>query len=119
MVDSVPWQFSRVGGRQNKITLKTCIYDLDDDVAVSETDDEAVFWGVIFVFRLCHKAFTGVIVGFALSSPAVLDLKSGEVRVRLEFLDEGHLEGVEGVGQTTMTMPENEDRTDSRSGNIT
>lgn len=42
MIDAVSWEFFGPSSSQDKVTLQTCIDDLDDNVLVGETDDEAV-----------------------------------------------------------------------------
>ena len=46
MVDTIARQFFRRGGDKNKITLKASVDDLDNDLLVGETDNEAVLWRI-------------------------------------------------------------------------
>lgn len=46
MSDPVLWELFRPSRSQDKVTLQTCIDDLNDDVLVGETDDEAVFGSI-------------------------------------------------------------------------
>ena len=39
VVDAVSWELFRASGSEDKVTLQTCVDDLDDDVLVGETDD--------------------------------------------------------------------------------
>ena len=46
VVDAVAWKLARVSLGENEIALNACVDDLDDDLLVRETDDQAVLGGV-------------------------------------------------------------------------
>jgi hypothetical protein len=43
VLDPVPRELAGVGRDKNKVTLQTCVDDLDGDVPVGEANDKAVF----------------------------------------------------------------------------
>ena len=61
-----------VGTRENFVANKLRGYDLTDDIAVGESNDEAVLWSIVFVLGLSDKALAGIVVG--LTGPAALVL---------------------------------------------
>lgn len=46
VVDTIAGQFCRSCLRQDEVALKTGVDDLDSDVLIGESDDQAVFGGV-------------------------------------------------------------------------
>jgi len=63
----------------NLVTLNSRVSHLTNDVLVGQTDDQAVFRGVVLVFHLNDEPLTSVIVGFTLPAPLEFDLKPLEV----------------------------------------
>lgn len=74
MLDAVALEFMTVGGHEDLVAGDLGGYDLADDVAVGEADDEAIFGSVVLVLRLRDKTFAGIVVGFAGAAAFVLDL---------------------------------------------
>ena len=52
VVDAIARKLARARLSEDKITLKTSVDDLGDDVFVREADDEAVLGGVVLVLGL-------------------------------------------------------------------
>ena len=114
MVDTVTRELLRGRGAENEVALEARVDDLHNHLLVGEADDQAVLRGVVLVLRLGDQALAGIVcksciyssaisfrnqkcdtrrtVCLALAATAVLDLETGEVRVGLDGLDEGHLE---------------------------
>ena len=75
MLDAISLQFVCICGGKDLIPSNFGRDDLADDIFVCETDNEAVFRGIVLVFGLCDEAFAGVVVGFALTTTLVFRLK--------------------------------------------
>ena len=61
MVDAVTWELFRASGGENEVALDACVDDLDDDLLVGETDNQAVLGSVatkLFISTLLVE-FTG------------------------------------------------------------
>ena len=61
MLNTVARQLLRGGSTQNEITLKARIDNLDDDLLVGETDNQAVLWRIVFVLGLGYEAFASIV----------------------------------------------------------
>ena len=75
-LETVARELVGVGSRDDDITGEGGIGDLAHDVAVGETDNEAVLGGVVLVLVLGAETETSTVVGLALSAATVLDLWS-------------------------------------------
>lgn len=51
-LDAVAWQFVRVGGAHNVVTLNTGVSHLASHIFVRQTDDQAVLGSIVFVLVL-------------------------------------------------------------------
>ena len=91
VVDAIPRELLRGCSGKNKVTLQTRVHNLYDNLLVGEADDETVLGGVVLVLRLGDETLASVVVRLPFTPPTVLDLETGEVRVRLLLLDERHL----------------------------
>jgi len=76
VVDTIGLELVGVGGAEDLVTRDLGSDDLHDDVAVCEADDEAVLGRIVLVLGLGNQPLAGIIVGFSLSSAAVLGLEA-------------------------------------------
>lgn len=58
-----------------KLTFKTCIGDLGDDVAVGNADDHAILGCIVLVLCLNDQTLPGIVVGLTLTPPLKFDLQ--------------------------------------------
>jgi len=68
---------------------------LGNDVRACDANNKSVFGRGIFVLVLGHKSFSCIVVGLSLTSAAVLDLVTLEVRLVFDHFDETHGDGGE------------------------
>ncbi len=76
VLDPVPFQFVRVGGAENLVAGDFRGHNLDHDIAVGKTNDEAVLGGIVFVLGLGDQAFAGIVVGFTLTTTFIFGLEA-------------------------------------------
>lgn len=74
MLDTVGLELVGVSSAEDLIACDFGCDDLNDDVAVGETDDQAVFGCVVFVLGLGDETLSGVVVGLTRSTTLVLGL---------------------------------------------
>lgn len=86
--DAVTRKFMAVSGSDDTVTLKPGIGDLTADILVGATHNHTILGRIVFVLVLNNKAFTGIVVGFALTTPAELDLEPLEVGLALDDFHE-------------------------------
>lgn len=72
--DAVALELVRVSGGVDLVTGDLRVDDLSDDVAVGEADNHAVLGRIVLVLGLGDQALTGIVVGLALTTTAVLGL---------------------------------------------
>ena len=65
-------------GHEDLVAADLRADDLSDDVAVGETDDEAVLGRIVLVLGLGGQALAGIVVGLSLAATPVLDLEPPE-----------------------------------------
>jgi len=92
-LDSVTGQLMGVGGAHDTIALNAGVSNLASDVAIAETDNQAVLGRVILVLVLEDQAFACLVVGFTLTTPLELDLVPLEVLLVLYNFNESHFYG--------------------------
>lgn len=63
-----------IGSHEDLVAADLRTHDLGNDVAVGESDDEAVLGRIVLVLGLGGQALAGVVVGLALAAALVLDL---------------------------------------------
>jgi hypothetical protein len=68
VLDAVSGEFVGVSRGQDVVALDLGVDNLDDDVLVGESHDEAVLGGVVLVLGLGYEALACVVVGLALCS---------------------------------------------------
>jgi len=85
---SVSWQLSGSGLSKDTITIDQGVCNLADNLTVGETNDKAVFWGLVLVLVLGTKTLTLTVVGLSLATTAKFDLVTAEVSPVLLNLDE-------------------------------
>merc|ERR1719354_895441 len=78
-----------VSSRHNVISLDTSVCNLANDIGVGKSDYKPVFGCIIFVLGLNNKAFSSVVIGLSLPTPAELDLIPAEVRLVFKVQEEG------------------------------
>lgn len=66
--DAIAFELVSIGGAEDLVASELRSDDLADDVAVRESDNEAVLGGVVFVLRLGYEPLAGVVVCLACSS---------------------------------------------------
>merc|ERR1719215_113081 len=88
--DTVAGELVGVGTSNDTITRELRIDQLVDDILVGDTNNHTVLGGGILVLILGHEPLTSIVVSFALSPSAVLDLVPLEVRLVLDDFDETH-----------------------------
>lgn len=74
MLDAVALEFVTVGSTEYFVAGNLGGDDLADNVLVGETDDEAVFRGVVFVLGLGDQTLAGIVVCLARTTTFVLGL---------------------------------------------
>lgn len=74
MLDTIALELVSVGAAEDLVAGDFGCDDLNDNIPVSEADDEAVFGGVVFVLGLSNKTLAGVIVGFTCATTLVFGL---------------------------------------------
>lgn len=79
MLDTVGLELVGVSSAEDLIAGDFGCDDLNDDVAVGETDDQAVFGRVVLVLGLGDKTLPGVVVGLTRPTTLVLGLVSTAV----------------------------------------
>jgi len=67
-----------IRGHEDLVAADLRADDLSDDVAVGETDDEAVLGRIVLVLGLGGQALAGIVVGLSLAATPVLDLEPPE-----------------------------------------
>lgn len=77
-----------VGGSNNTVSLETSVCDLAADILVRRANNHTILGGIVFILILDDKAFAGIVVGLALTTPAELDLEPLEVSLTLYDLHE-------------------------------
>ena len=80
--DAVSLELVGVGADEDLVAGDLRGDDLADDVAVGETDNEAVLGRIVLVLGLGDEALTSVVVGLSGSSALVLDLVAPANTVR-------------------------------------
>lgn len=85
---SVSPEFLGVGLFQHNVSLNGGVDYLANDLSVGQSHSEAVFGTVILVLFLGNQRLAGEVIGFSLTSPAVLDLITLEIGLGLDLLDE-------------------------------
>jgi len=83
--DSEFWEFVGVSGSDNNITTHPWVSNLANNIPVSRSNNQSVFWGVELVLVLSAESSPGLVIGFTFLSPLEFWLKSFEVG--LVFLD--------------------------------
>ena len=61
MVDAVAGKLLGSRSAEDEITLKTSIHNLYNDLLVGETDDKAVFRGIVLVFGLGDQTLASIV----------------------------------------------------------
>lgn len=92
ILDTVTSELVGVSSAEDLVAGQLGADDLDDDVAVGESDDKSVLWRVVLVLGLRHKSLAGIVVGFTLSSTPWLGLEAAVVSAVLNELGERHLD---------------------------
>ena len=69
------------------LLLKEKFPHLGCDVLVWYSDNESVFWSVVFVFILNDQTFSGIVVSLSFSAPLEFHLKSFEVSFILDYFN--------------------------------
>lgn len=87
-LDAIVGQLVRVGRADNTVTLDTSVSDLGGDVLVGQTHNQTVLGGVVLVLVLESQTLPGIVIGFALTTPAEFNLVALEVLLVLDYLDE-------------------------------
>jgi len=99
-LDAVFGEFVSVSGLDDHVSVNTGVRYLTDDVLVGKSNDQSVLGSVVLVLILANKAFTGKVVGFALATALVFDLKPFEVGFIFDNFDESHDSFGYGVNAT-------------------
>jgi len=63
-----------VCGSEDFVTRDFGSNDLHDDVTIGESDDETVFWCIVFIFGLGDETFTGIVISLSDTTALVLGL---------------------------------------------
>ena len=66
VVDAVSLQLVSVGSDEDLVTSEFGGYELGDDVAVGESDDEAVFRSIVLVLGLRDQSLSCIVIGLSL-----------------------------------------------------
>lgn len=74
VLDAVGLELVGVGSAEDLVASDLGGHDLHDDVAVGETDDEAVLGRIVLVLGLGDETLTGIVVGLSLTTALVLSL---------------------------------------------
>jgi hypothetical protein len=72
--DAIGLEFVGVGGAENLVTRDLRGYDLHDNVAVGEADDETVLGRIVLVLGLGDEALASIIIGLSDTTALVLGL---------------------------------------------
>ena len=78
----------RIGSAYNTITFDTGEGNLYGDVLVGQTYDQTILGCIVFVLILEDQAFTGIVIGFTLTTPAEFNLVALEVLLVLDYFNE-------------------------------
>jgi hypothetical protein len=81
----------------NDVATDGGICNLTNALPVREANNEAVFFGVVFVFVLADHLAASPEIGFSLTAAALLYLKAFEVSFVFQHLDKRHCWTPEGV----------------------
>lgn len=82
-----------IGSTDDHVAFNPGIGNLADDVSVSDTHNHPVFWGVVLVFVLDDQSLAGIVVSFALSPSAELNLVPLEISLVLHNFYKPHFSG--------------------------
>lgn len=74
VLDAVGLELVGVGSAEDLVASDLGGHDLHDDVAVGETDDEAVLGRIVLVLGLGDETLTGIVIGLSLTTALVLSL---------------------------------------------
>merc|ERR1719270_3007683 len=88
--DSIVGQFMAVSSSHNSISLEASISDLTSDVFVGTSHNHTILGCIVLVLVLDDKALTGIIVGFAFTSPPKLHLVTLEISFTFDHFDKRH-----------------------------
>lgn len=77
-----------ISSTNDHISLNLGVDNLADNVSVSDSNTESVFWRVVFVFGLDNQSLTGIVVGLIFTSTAVFGLVTFIVGLVLYNLNE-------------------------------
>ena len=70
MLDPICLELMRVSGAENFVAGNLGSDDLDDDIAVRESNDETVLWCIVLILGLGDETLSRIVIG--LSGPTAL-----------------------------------------------
>jgi len=62
VLNTISLEFVGISGAEDFVTSDLRSYDLHDNIAVGESDDETVFWRIVLVLGLGDKSLTCVVI---------------------------------------------------------
>jgi len=74
VLDTVGFEFVGVCSCENLVASDLGGYDLHDDIAVGETDNEAVLWCIVLVLGLGDETLSCIVIGLSNTTALVLSL---------------------------------------------